>query len=112
EQCLLGIEVTRGFLEVGAIYVGDEAESHITLAVMTQGFVSHHRSEIGAADADIDDVANGPIRMTAPAAAADLFAKGRHALEDGVNRGHDVDTIDQNSLVCRRPQGDVEHRAL
>ena len=79
---------------------------------MTQGFVRHHRTEIGAADADVDDVANGPTRVAAPVAAADLFREGRHAVEDRVHLGHDVDAVDQNPLVCRRPQGDVEHRAL
>ena len=58
EQRLLGIEVARGFREVGAVDVGDEAEGQVAPAVVTQRFVGHHRAEIGAADADVDDVAD------------------------------------------------------
>ena len=113
EQRLLGIEVARGFLEVGAVDVGDEAEGHVAPAVMTQRLVGHHRAEVGAADADIDDVADalaGVARASAPLRTCSR--ESRHALEHRVHLGHDVDAVDQDPLARRRPQGDVQDGAL
>ena len=87
EQGFFGIELARGFDEIRAIDVGDEAEAQLALAVMTQRFVSHHRTEIRAADADIDDVADRPPGVPAPVAAADLVGEGRHPFEDRVHPG-------------------------
>ncbi len=112
EKCLLGIEVTRGFVEVGAINVGDEAEGHIAPAVMTQRLVGHYRAQIRATDADVNDVADRPIRVSTPAAAADCFGESRHAVEDRTDLGHDVDAVAKNPLVFRRAQGDMENGAL
>ena len=109
---LLGIEVTRGFVEVRAIDVGDEAEGHISPAVMTQRLVCHYRAEIRATDADVDDIADRPIRVSVPAAAADCFGESRHAVENRAYLGHDIDAVDQNALVFRRPQGDMENGPL
>ena len=65
------IETTHGFHEVGPIDIGNESERQVPVAVMSQGFVSHHRSEVGAADSDVDDVANGLAGMTFPRAGPD-----------------------------------------
>ena len=103
EQGLLGVEVTRSFHEVRAVDVGDEAERHMAPTVMPQRLVGHHRAEIGAADADVDDVADGPPGVPAPAAAAHLVAEGRHAVEHGVHLGNGVHSVDQHPLVLRSP---------
>src|ERR1051326_6831216 len=112
EQSFFGIEVSRGFIEVGAIDIGDEAESHIALAVMTQRLVGHYGTEIGAANADVDDVADTAIRMSAPAAAADLFGESRHAIEYRVYLGYDIDAVDKKEFVLLRTEGDMEHRSM
>ena len=70
EQSFRGIEIARGFGEIGAVDVGYETEGHVALAVMAQGFVGHHRPEIGTADADIDDVADALAGVALPFAAA------------------------------------------
>ena len=69
---LFGSEIARRFHEVGAVYVGDEAECHFALAIITQRLVSHHRAQVGAADADVDDVADAFAGVAPPPAAADL----------------------------------------
>ena len=61
EQGFLRIEVADGFREVGAVDIGDETEGHGPVAVVLQRLVGHHRPEVGAADADVDD-----IRMRLP----------------------------------------------
>ena len=53
-----GIYVAHGFGEIGAINIGDETKRQGALAVVSERFVGHHRAEIGAADADINDIAN------------------------------------------------------
>ena len=56
EQRFGRIEIASRFGQVGAVDVRDEAERQIAVAVGPQGFISHDRAEIGAADADVDDV--------------------------------------------------------
>ena len=51
------VEVAGGLGEVGAVDVGDEAEGQVAVAVVPQRLVGHHRAEVRAADADVDDVA-------------------------------------------------------
>src|SRR5207244_1253335 len=79
---------------------------------MPQRLVGHHWTEIGAADADVDDVADGPPGVPAPAAVAHLVAEGRHAVEDGVHLRYYVYSIDQHLLVLWSPQSNVERGPL
>src|ERR1035437_1549896 len=60
-----------GLHEVRTVDIGDEAKRHLPLAVVAQRRVAHPGPEICPADADIDDVADGPTRVTLPAPAAD-----------------------------------------
>ena len=75
EQRLRRIEVARRLGEVGAVDVGDEAERHGAVAVMLERLVGHHRPEVGAADADVDDVANALAGVALPFAAADAVGE-------------------------------------
>ncbi len=67
-------------------------------AVMPERFVGHDRTEIGAADADIDDVANAFSSVALPFAAAHAVGEVGHLVEHGMNFGHDVLSVDQNRL--------------
>ena len=50
---------SRGRLaRVGAVDVGHEPEAQDAVAVVAQRLVGHRRAEVGAADADVDDVAD------------------------------------------------------
>ena len=77
EEGLVGVEVADGFDEVGAIDVGDEAEGEVALAVVLQRLVGHDRAEVGAADADVDDVADALAGVSLPLAAADACRRRR-----------------------------------
>ena len=59
-----GVEVARRLDEVGAVDVRDEAEREVATAVVAEGAVGHHGAEVGAADADVDDVADRLARVT------------------------------------------------
>ena len=107
-----GVEILNGLGEVGTVDVGDEPKRHGTLAVMLQRFIGHHRPEVGAADADIDDVANTFAGVAFPGAAAHAIGKIRHLVEHGVDLRHHVLAIDDDGCSSRRAQGHVQDSAV
>ena len=62
EQRLGRVEVACRFGEIGSVDVRHEPERQVTTAVVTERAVRHRRAEVGAADADVDDVADRPVR--------------------------------------------------
>ncbi len=113
EQRLGGIEVLHGLGEVGAVDVRDEAERQVAVAVVLQRLVRHHRPEVRAADADVDDVADPLARVARPRAAADARPRSP-AIRSSTSWtcGHDVLAVDDDRRVTRRAQRDVQHRAV
>src|SRR5262249_62050619 len=71
EQRFRRIEIARRLDEVGAIDVGDEAKRYGAVAVIFERLVCHYRSEVGAANADIDDVTDEFAAVAFPLAAPD-----------------------------------------
>src|SRR5260370_29499408 len=90
EKGLRWVEIMDGFREISAIYVRDETESQGALAVMLKGLVGHHRSEVGAPDADVDDIANALTGMALPFAAPDPIGEVGHLIEHSVDLGYHV----------------------
>ncbi len=70
------------------------------------------RTEVRAADADVDDVGDRATVVAGPRAAAHVADEGRHVVEDRVDVRHDVVAVDADHGVARRPQRDVQHRAM
>jgi hypothetical protein len=67
------------------------------------------RAEVGAADADIDDVADRLAGGAAPVAAVNLADEALHFCEFGAHRRHHVlPAVHQRSLVQGAAQGDVQ----
>ncbi len=79
---------------------------------MPERLVRHHRSEIGSADANVDDGPNGLTRVAAPLAVPDEFGEGAHSLEDLVNLRHHVDTVNDQRGVLWHAKRDVQHGAI
>ena len=79
------------------------------VAVMLQRLVGHDRPEVGAADADIDDVANALAGVAFPFAAANAVARIRAILSSTAwTPRHDVLAVDEmdspsgaRSATCR-----------
>ena len=69
------------------------------VAVVLQRLVGHHRAEVRAADADVDDVADALAGVPLPSAAADAVGEVGHLVEHGVDLGHDVLAVDDDRLV-------------
>src|SRR6202040_1824398 len=101
-------EIEHSLSEVGPVDVGVEVEGEIALAVVLQGLVRHHRTKVGAADADVDDVAYAFGGVTLPAAAADEVTESAHGIEHGVDFRHDVFTVHQDGCALGRAQGNVQ----
>jgi len=70
--------------------------------------VRHHRTEVRAADPDVDDVANALAGVPLPRAAPHAVREIGHGVVNGVDRGHHVLTVDDDRRAARRPQGHVQ----
>ena len=71
---------------------------------MTQGLEGHHWSKSGAADADVDDIADALAGVAEALTAAHVVCERSHALKHGLNFGDDIDAVDDNALLRRRAQ--------
>ncbi len=112
EQRLLGIKIARGLGEVGAIDVGNEAEGQVALAVVSQGFVRHHRPQVRSADADVDDIADRLAGVALPLPAAHPVGEIGHLIENGMDLGHHVLAIHDDGLPLGGAQGHVQDGPL
>ena len=99
EQGLFGVEVVCGLGEVRTVHVRDETEGHVPLAVVLQRFVGHDRPKIGAADADVNDVAQAFSAVSPPLPAANLLGEGRHPVQNGMHFGDDIRAVNQDPLI-------------
>src|SRR5436309_14169278 len=79
---------------------------------MAQCFVSHYRSEVGAADADVDDVTDTLAGVSLPLTAADAVGEVRHPIEHRIDMWYDVFAIDHDRCPPWRAQRNVQHRAV
>ena len=85
---------------------------HLAAAEVAQRLVGHHRAEVGAADADVDDVADrlaGVARSTRRSGPAREVG---HPVEHLVDLLDDVDPVDDERALARHPQRHVEHGAV
>ena len=112
EQRFRRVEVAGGLHEVSAVHVGDEAERHVALAVMLECLVGHDRPKVGAADADVDHVADAFAGMAFPLAAADAVGEIGHLVEHGVDLGHDILAVHHDGCRLRRAQGHMQDGAI
>ncbi len=111
EEGLGRVEIPGLFNKISGVDVGDEP--HIRAVVKrSEGLGDHHRTEIRAADADVDDGANRPPGGAEPPARSDVVGKDPHLFEDGVDLGHDIDPVNHDRVVGAVAQGDVEHGAI
>ena len=77
-----------------------------------QCLVRHRRTEVGAADADVDDVPDAPAGVAGPLARTDPSGERGHLVQDRVHGRHDVLAVDLDHRVARRAQRGVQHRPV
>ncbi len=105
EQCRGGIGVGEHGRDVGAVDVGHERTADAFVAVRLERPVRHRRSQVGAADPDVD-------HMGDPVVGAHPVGEGAHRVEYLVHVGDDVRAVDGDHGAPRCPQGDVHHRPV
>src|SRR4051794_4828806 len=101
------MEVTNRFGNIGRINVRHEPKIHIPFAVMLEGFISHHWSEIRTTDTNVHDTADTFSGVTFPRAAPDAIRKLSHLFEDLVNLAHHVLSVNDNRSLSRGAQSYV-----
>ena len=79
---------------------------------MLERLVGHHRPQVGAANADVDDVADALAGVALPLAAADAVGEVGHLVEHGVDLRHDILAVHEDGCSFGRAQGHVQHGAL
>ncbi len=102
------LEILHRLGEVGAVDVGDEAEGHASLAVMLQRLVGHDRTKVGAADADVDHIADPLAGMAFPVAAADAVGEVCHLVQNRMHVGHHIPAVDEDRSIPWRAQRHME----
>ena len=115
EQRRRRVEALAGLRRVGRVDVGDEPALQTVLDVGLQRLVGHHRAEVGAADADVDDRPDPLAGDAGPLAGADLLGERVDALEHLVHVGDDVLAVDlersrrrgRRSAVCSTARSSV-----
>ena len=112
EQRFRRIEIPSRLHEIAAIDVRDESKRHAAVAVIFERLIRHHRPEVGAADADIDDVADAFAAVAFPLAASDALSEVGHLVEHGVDLRHDVHAIDDYGRAFWGAKGDMQDGAI
>ena len=98
--------------EIGAVHIGDETDRQVRIAERTQRAIGHFRPEIGAADPDIDDVADSFAAVSGPGAGPHLARERGHPVEDGMDLGHDILAVDENLLAAFGAQRHMQDGAV
>ena len=112
KQRLRRVEISSGLGEIGAVDVRHKMEGQIAGAVGFERFVGHHRAEVRAADADVDDVTDAFAGVPLPCAAAHLAGEVGHALQHLVHLRHHVLAIHDDRLPLRGAQRHVQHGTI
>ena len=112
EEGFGGIQPPQRFGQVGAVDVGYKYHMEGALAVALERLVGHHRTEVGTADANIDDILNGLAGMAFPVAGTNLIGKGLHLLEHGMHLRDDILAINLDHGILWRTQRHVQDGAV
>ena len=79
---------------------------------MAKRLVGHHRAEVGAADADVHDIADRLAGVAEPIPGADPVGEHGHAVEHLVDLGDDVLAVDDERGVAGEAQRRVQDGAV
>jgi hypothetical protein len=112
EQGGFGVERFEGLGDVGAVHVGDEVHPQPGRRIGPQAFGDHHRAEVRAADADVDEVPDRSAGVPRPGARANLLREILHPRQHGLDLGHDIPAVRLDPGVRTVAQGHVEHGAV
>ena len=106
------IEPCQRYGGLRTVDIGDEPSLKAGHRVATQSLGRHHGSEIGAADADVDDGGQSLARGSGPRPRSDRVGELTHCLEYFGHVGRHVMAIDNQFLAWWNSKGDVQHLAV
>jgi len=94
-----------------AVDVGDEVCIDIR-GIGLECIAGHQGAEVGATDADVDDIGNFLAGKTFPAAIAHAFTEIAHLCEYAIDVGHDILAIDVDRGVAAVAQGGMQYGTM
>jgi hypothetical protein len=106
------IEVLDGLGDMRTVYVRDEMNRKVVRAIRLERLGHHDGSEIRAANADVDDVANALSGVTEPVTISHGLGELAHVGKYAVDVLHHVVTVDENWSVRAVAKRDVEDRTI
>ncbi len=118
EERFFDVYLLEGFGHVSAVDVRNKINFRRVFAsdrlfcIRLEGFGDHHRTEVGTADTDVDNILDGLAGVAQPLAAADEVGEVFHVLEYGTDFGHHVLAIDANRIVALVAERGVEYGTL
>ena len=98
-------------MDMGAVDVGDIVRARPVM-IGRERQRRHGRAEVGAADADIDDVGDLLAGGTGRLAGADRVGEGAHRVEHGKDIRLDVLAVDRDALAAEVAQCRMQHGAV
>ena len=107
-----GLTLRQRRIDVVAVDVGDEMHAQARMRKTAQRAAHHLRAQVGAADADVDDVGDRLAGMAEPFAVAHGVGEGLDAGQHGMHVVTDILAIDVQCAAARRAQGGVQHGAV
>ena len=107
EQGLRRIEIAYRLHEVRPVDVRDKTKRHVAFAVSLERLIGHYRPQVGAADADVDDILDRPIGVSEPCTAANFRGESAHFIEHRMYGGHHVVTAHSYRRIARSAKRDV-----
>ncbi len=111
EEGLRRVERLRLLDKVGGVDVGDEVDGG-AVGEGLERLRNHDGAEIGAADADVDDVGDFLSGEAFPFSGSDGVGEGAHLLKHLFHARHDVLPFNVNGAAVEVPEGGVEDGAL
>ena len=107
-----GVESIELGHQVGGVDVGDEPRRDARVGVVAQRVVDHHRAQVRAADADVDDGLDALAGRARPLAAAQPVGEVAHLVQHRVHILDDVLAVDDQlgaaraaAARCAAPRG-------
>ena len=98
EQGRLGVQLLQDLRYVGAVDVGDEVDLGPD-GERLESLRDHERPEVGASNADVDNICDALAGETFPLAADDSPAEVLHVVQHSVDTGHHVVTADHDGSI-------------
>ena len=102
------IEVVGRRVQVDRVDIGDEPADQIGRGVVGQGLGGHGRSQVRAANADVDDGPDALPGGTDPGTGADAVGEIPHSAQHGVHVAGDILAVHREPFPFGQAQRDME----